>query len=111
MNEYRDIEDRLRQVRPLGPSERLRVRVMQVATRRSTRVRDWLLPLAAAAAALVLYALAAQVRARALSDAGSDPMLDAAVEALTEQLGGGPLAQYLASRVVSTTFVEEAPVE
>ena len=111
----RAIEERLRRLRPHGPPPDLRGRAVsrRNSTHRTSSPRaGWLLPLTAAAAAIVLYALADQARTTAVG--GSTPLSpddEAAVRIVTEQLGGGALAQFVASRIQSAGPVEEFRIE
>jgi hypothetical protein len=108
----REIEARLRRVRPQGPPAALRRRVVAAAARKPAPRGEWLLPLTAAAAAFVLYALADQARASAVGGPlMTNPTDDAIVRTVTEQLGGGPLAQYVASRIQFVEPAEEFRVE
>jgi hypothetical protein len=95
------IEDLLRRYRPAGPPNGLRGRVLiagHAADGRRT-VHEWMLPLGAAAASLVFYLLANGVQRDLLITAASDHGdREAAVAALTADLGGDDIARLQAER-------------
>ena len=105
-----EIEARLRRLRPQGPPAELRGRVVAAAAPKTALRGEWLLPLIAAAAAIVLYVLAGNARASAIKT-DADPSMDAAVDAFTEQLGGGPVARFVADRIVSAELAQGTRVE
>lgn len=108
------IEDRLRRMHPAGPPPELRDRILRDSTPPARQMRaglDWLLPLAAAATAAILFTLATRQRQFAAVDLSGDPSRTMLEYALTEQLGGDSIAADLAEQIVRVEFIEEAPVE
>lgn len=104
-----DIERRLARVKPASPPADLRDRITSRAD--SSHRRDWLLPIGAVAAAILLYALAAHERAAAMAETPVDPAREAAIREVTEQLGGGPLASRIAAGVVRAELAKEWGIE
>ena len=94
-----DLEEALRRYRPSGPPRELRDRCVVADGQRS--VREWLLPAAAAAAALVFYLLGSGVQREVLRVEASDEGREAAIAAMTNELGGDSLARIQAERVMN----------
>ena len=94
-----DLEEALRCYRPSGPPRELRDRCVAVDDRRA--IREWLLPAAAAAAAVLFYVLASGVQREALRAEGNDEARDAAIAAMAAELGGDDLARMQAERVMN----------
>lgn len=94
-----DLERLLNKYRLAGPPEDLRQRIVEASVPSpQARMREWLLPLGAAAAALILYA-----RAAALRHAYPTLVDDArphVVAHLAEELGGDHSAREMARRIV-----------
>jgi hypothetical protein len=95
-----DIEQRLRRYRPVGPPRELRVRALEIQPRVA---RAW--PWAAAAAALLAMTIGFQVAAVRPHDAMAGPHAsverEAAIEELTNMLGGGDEARTAAERAIA----------
>lgn len=107
-----DVEERLRRVRPIGAPPELRDRVLAAAStapRARKRPADWLWPIGAAAAIVVLSLLAAGERRQAMQDPSTaEHRRSVLLGALTDALAGDAV---LARHVVNIEFVEEPPVE
>lgn len=101
------LEQLLRQVRPVGPPPRLRARIISA---RRPAVRTW--PWVSAAAALLAFTIALpmtddrRLRGRTLE---LTPW-DAEQVLLTEMLGGDPEAQWLAARIVAVNELRAAVI-
>lgn len=98
-----ELDDLLRRYRPSGPPEELRDRVLDAGRpfqgRRVTR--DWIYPIAAAAAAITLYALTDATHRRVMSaTSAAAAEREAAVAAMTADLGGGDIARLEAERLI-----------
>jgi hypothetical protein len=92
-----ELEDLLRRYRPIGPSPELRHRVV----RPPSHWRDWIYPIAAAAAAMTFYALTDSTHRRLISASSTaDAERDAAVADMTEDLGGDDAARLEAERLI-----------
>ena len=100
-----ELEEFLKRYQPSGPPGELRDRCLGVDGRRA--VREWLLPAAAAAAAVVFYVLASGVQREVLRMAGSTEAREAAIAAMTAELGGDDLARMQAERVMN--LIENGP--
>ena len=91
------LETLLRRYRPIGPPPELRDRVI----RPRLRWREWLLPTAAAAAAVVFYALTDATRRQFVNGPSADAAREVAVAELTTQLGGDEVARLQAEQVMN----------
>lgn len=104
-----ELEDLWKRYRPSGPPRELRERCLGVPVDGRRAVREWLLPAAAAAAAVVFYVLASGVQRELLRVEGSDEAREAAIAAMTAELGGDDLARMQAERVMNR--IESEPRE
>lgn len=109
-----DLEKALRRYRPSGPPAELRNRALgrdAVARRlQGRRWRDWIYPLAGAAAAFVLYALTDSTHRHVLSvTSTADVERETAISELALDLGGDETARLVAERLV--TSIESAGVD
>jgi hypothetical protein len=115
-----ELEKALRRYRPTGPPGELRTRVLggESAGRSSQSDpvgrpfqgrpwREWLLPAAAAAAAIVFYVLASGVQRDVLRVEGSNDAREAAIAAIAIGLGGDDLARIHAERLMN--LIENQP--
>lgn len=91
------LETLLRRYRPTGPPPELRDRVI----RPRLRWREWLLPTAAAAAAVMFYALTDATRRQVVNGPSADAAREVAVAELTAQLGGDEVARLQAEHVMN----------
>lgn len=98
-----ELEDLLRRYRPAGPPAELRARAMDVGRPFNGRhaVRDWLLPIATAAAAIIFYALADSVQRQMIEPAADAEGREAAIAALAANLGGDEVARVQAEHVMT----------
>jgi len=104
-----ELEDLLKRYRPSGPPRELRDRCLEVPVHGRRAVREWLLPAAAAAAAVVFYVLASGVQRELLRVESDDEAREAAIAAMTADLGGDDLARMQAERVME--LMENEPRE
>lgn len=107
-----DFEDVLRRYRPSGPPAELRGRVLsRIPVGRpfdDRRWRDWIYPIAAAAAAMTFYALTDSTHRRVIAaTSAAEAEREAAVAALTVDLGGDQIARLAAERLIRV--IESAP--
>ena len=100
-----DLEAALRRYRPSGPPRGLRERCVAADDRRA--VPEWLLPAAAAVAALVFYGLASGVQRDLLQVEVGNEAREAAIAAIATDLGGDDLARMQAERVMN--LIENQP--
>jgi hypothetical protein len=109
-----DLEEALRRYRPSGPPAELRGRVLGPDIvgrhRHGWRLADWIYPLAAAAAAMILYALTDSTHRRVIA-ATSPPTTEreAAIAETAVSLGGDERARLEAERLISA--IEAAGVD
>jgi len=103
-----ELEDLLKRYRPSGPPRELRRRSLGVPVDGRRTVREWLLPAAVAVAAVVFYVLASGVQ-RGLLRVEGDEAREAAIAAMTANLGGDDLAHLHAKRVMN--MIEKEPRE
>jgi hypothetical protein len=98
-----DLERLLRGYRPVGPPAGLRSRIVErLAAERARSARSWLLPAAAAAAVLVLYALGANARREAMPPFEAQHVeRQMHLNELTTTLGGDAIAREAAEHLVS----------
>jgi hypothetical protein len=99
------LEDVLRRYRPSGPPAELRNQVLggDLVGRpfQGRRRRDWIYPIATAAAALTLYALTDSTHRRIMSATSTtDAEREAAVAEMTADLGGDDTARLEAERLI-----------
>jgi hypothetical protein len=108
-----ELEDLLKRYRPSGPPAELRGRVLgeEPVGRPSQgqRWREWLLPAAAAAAAVVFYVLGSGVQREMGRVESSEEAREAAIAAMTANLGGDDLARMHAERLMN--LMESQPRE
>jgi len=102
-----ELEALLARYRPGGPPPELRDRVLgrrsQDAGRLSQgrRLREWIYPIAAAAAAIWLYALTDSTHRRVVAATSPvDADLEQAIAEMTVDLGGDDSARLLAERLI-----------
>jgi hypothetical protein len=99
-----DIERLLRRVRPAGPGDSLRTRIL--ADVGDARAWPWV------AAAAVLFGISFGLHGAtdrlesAVTDGADVPPIDARVEHATQALGGGPDSRVLATFVVTSEELE-----
>ena len=100
-----DLEEALRRYRPSGPPRELRDRVLSSGTagrpHHDRRLAGWIYPLAAAAAAMTLYALTDSTHRRVIS--ATSPVIaerEAAIAEMAADLGGGETARLEAERLI-----------
>jgi hypothetical protein len=107
-----ELEERLRRYRPVGPPPGLRARVVVDARTPARRRLAWLPSVAAAAAAVAFYVLAASAR-RDLSDElkTRDPRPEAIAGALAAELGGDEASRAVAARLIELNEVTEGLAE
>lgn len=96
-----ELENLLKRYRPSGPPRELRDRCLGAPVDGRHAVREWLLPAAAAAAAIVFYVLASGVQRELLRVDSSNEAREAAIAAMTAELGGDELARMQAERVMN----------
>jgi hypothetical protein len=109
-----ELEDLLRHYRPAGPPPEFREQ-LTAAVRRAREtdvgrpfqgrptVREWLLPVAAAAAAIIFYTLTASVQRQLIQPyAEEDGVRETAIAELTANLGGDDAARLQAEQVIAT---------
>jgi hypothetical protein len=96
-----ELEQRLSRYRPVSPPPGLRARVVAIAPPPARRRWAWIPSVAAAAAAVAFYVLAASAR-RDLSDElrARDPRPEAMARALAGELGGGEASRAIAARLL-----------
>ena len=104
-----ELEDFLKRYRPFGPPRELRDRCLGVPVGGRHAIREWLLPAAAAAAAVVFYVLASGVQRELLRVEGSNEAREAVIAAMTAELGGDDLARVQAERMMN--LMENEPRE
>jgi len=102
MSADEDLERILQRYRPVGPPDELRHRVGEPLAQADARpARSWSLPAAAAAAAIVLYALAANVRDAAMPErAAENAARQTRLIELTTTLGGDAIAREAAEHLM-----------
>ena len=99
-----ELEHLLKRYQPSGPPRELRDRSLGVPVDGRRAVREWFLPAGAAAAAVVFYVLANGVQRDLLREAGHDnDAREAAITAMTVDLGGDGLARLQAEHVMNLT--------
>ena len=107
-----ELEERLRTYRPVGPPPGLRRRVVALAQTRARRRLAWLPSLAAAAAAVAFYALAASARRDLASELSThDPRPEAMARALAAEFGGDEASRAVAARLLELNESTVAPAE
>ena len=109
-----DLEEALRRYRPSGPPAELRDRLLSPDTvgrhRHGRRLADWIYPLAAAAAAMTLYALTDSTHRRVMSATSpADTEREAAIAEIAVDLGGDDRARLEAERLIRA--IEAAAVD
>jgi hypothetical protein len=104
-----ELEDLLKRYRPSDPPQELRDRCLGVPVDRRLAVREWLLPAAAAAAAVVFYVLASGVQRELLRVDGRNEAREAAIATMTAEFGGDDLARIQAERMMN--LIESEPRE
>ena len=109
-----DLEEALRRYRPSGPPAELRDRVLSSGAvgrpRQGRRLADWIYPLAAAAAAMTLYALTDSSHRRVISATSpKDGERERAIAELAVDLGGDEHARLEAERLIRA--IEAAGVD
>jgi hypothetical protein len=107
-----ELEDLLKRYRPSGPPAELRGRVLggePVGRRQGRRWRQWFLPAAVAAAAVVFYVLASGVQREMGGVESHEEAREAAIAAMTANLGGDDLARMHAERLMN--LMESQPRE
>jgi hypothetical protein len=98
-----DLEEALRRYRPPDPPAELRGRVLgrESARRHDRWWREWSLPLAAAVAAVIFYALTDSMERHLISaTSNADWEREAVVLRITVELGGDEVARLQAERLV-----------
>jgi hypothetical protein len=101
-----ELEERLRRYRPVGPPPGLRARVVALARTPARRRLAWLPSVAAAAAAVVFYVLAAGARRDLFDELRTrDPRPEAITRALAAELGGDEASRALAARLIELNEV------
>jgi hypothetical protein len=98
--DFIDFETRLKRYRPAGPPAGLRARVLGSPASQASWFWIWMPAALSSAAALVLVLLSANAHRDVMAQLAPESAVDAAVNLVTAELGGGDTTRALVARLI-----------